>query len=451
MWRRGRGRRRGVGARPGRRWTEVTIPELLLGLPAYYVIAPAEASSNLSRYDGVRYGLRVDGPDAETMNARTRGEGFGAEVKRRIMMGTYALSAGYYDAYYGQAQKARTLVIRAFEAAYKDFDVLLDADDAVGRLPLRVQGRRPDRDVHVRPVLHPVQPGRPSGRQRALRLELRGPAHRRAGARPGPRGGGHDARGGEPGGGCAPRGARTGDAMTEYETVVGLEVHCELSTATKLFCGCRNAFGDEPNTNICPVCLGLPGSLPVLNRRAVELALRIGAALNCSPRSARSSTARTTSIPTCRRTTRSASTTSRSTSTGGWSCPTGRASASNGPTWKRTRARRPTSAAAAASTRPATRWSTTTARACRSSRSSPARHPLGRPGQGLCRRAALDPRGHGSLRRPHGGGLAAGRRQRLGAPRGLDRVRDPVRGEEPELVALAGAGRSTTRCNARSR
>ena len=83
----------------------------MLGLPAYYVIAPAEASSNLSRYDGVRYGLRVDGPDVETMNARTRGEGFGAEVKRRIMIGTYALSAGYYDAYYGQAQKARTLVI----------------------------------------------------------------------------------------------------------------------------------------------------------------------------------------------------------------------------------------------------------------------------------------------------------------------------------------------------
>ena len=103
----------------------VKIPELLLGLPAYYVIAPAEASSNLSRYDGVRYGLRVDGPDAETMNARTRGKGFGPEVKRRIMMGTYALSAGYYDAYYGQAQKARTLVIKAFEAAYRSFDVLL--------------------------------------------------------------------------------------------------------------------------------------------------------------------------------------------------------------------------------------------------------------------------------------------------------------------------------------
>ena len=156
-------------AAAGAKVDQVTIPELLLGLPAYYVIAPAEASSNLSRYDGVRYGLRVDGPDAETMNARTRGEGFGPEVKRRIMMGTYALSAGYYDAYYGQAQKARTLVIRAFEAAYRNFDVLLTPTTPVGRLPVRVQGRRPDRDVHVRPVHHPLQPGGPSGRQRALR------------------------------------------------------------------------------------------------------------------------------------------------------------------------------------------------------------------------------------------------------------------------------------------
>src|SRR4051794_3286526 len=76
-------------------------------------------------------------------------------------------------------------------------------------------------------------------------------------------------------------GATTG-ASTEYETVIGLEVHCELNTATKLFCGCRNAFGDTPNTNVCPVCLGLPGSLPVLNRQAVDSAMRIGLALHCT-------------------------------------------------------------------------------------------------------------------------------------------------------------------------
>ena len=106
------------------------MPSAVYGLSAYYLIAPAEASSNLARYDGVRYGLRVDGDDVATMNAQTRAAGFGAEVKRRIMLGTYALSAGYYDAYYGQAQRVRTLIIRDFERAYEQFDVLLSPDVA---------------------------------------------------------------------------------------------------------------------------------------------------------------------------------------------------------------------------------------------------------------------------------------------------------------------------------
>jgi aspartyl-tRNA(Asn)/glutamyl-tRNA(Gln) amidotransferase subunit B len=71
------------------------------------------------------------------------------------------------------------------------------------------------------------------------------------------------------------------EARTDWETIIGLEVHCELRTESKLFCGCRNSFGEEPNTNICPVCLGLPGSLPVLNHNAVEYAMRIGTALHC--------------------------------------------------------------------------------------------------------------------------------------------------------------------------
>jgi aspartyl-tRNA(Asn)/glutamyl-tRNA(Gln) amidotransferase subunit A len=110
-----------MGARVG----EVSMPTFDYGIDAYYLIAPAEASANLARYDGVRYGRRVDGPDVATMNARTRASGFGAEVKRRIMLGTYSLSAGYYDAYYGKAQKVRTLIIRDFARAYRDFDVLV--------------------------------------------------------------------------------------------------------------------------------------------------------------------------------------------------------------------------------------------------------------------------------------------------------------------------------------
>ncbi len=103
---------------------EVSVPSTLYGLSAYYLIAPAEASSNLARYDGVRYGLRVDGSSTAEMMEATRTAGFGDEVKRRIMLGTYALSAGYYDAYYGKAQKVRTLIIRDFAAAYERFDVL---------------------------------------------------------------------------------------------------------------------------------------------------------------------------------------------------------------------------------------------------------------------------------------------------------------------------------------
>jgi aspartyl-tRNA(Asn)/glutamyl-tRNA(Gln) amidotransferase subunit A len=95
------------------------------GMPCYYLIAPAEASSNLARYDGVRYSLRVDADNYYEMVARTRDAGFGDEPKRRIMLGTYALSAGYYEAYYGQAQKVRTVIAREFAAAFGRFDVLL--------------------------------------------------------------------------------------------------------------------------------------------------------------------------------------------------------------------------------------------------------------------------------------------------------------------------------------
>lgn len=104
---------------------EISCPRFPYGLPTYYIIAPSEASSNLARYDGVKYGVRNDNENLMSMYTKTRAEGFGTEVKRRIMIGTYALSAGYYDAYYLKAQKVRTLIKQDFEKAFEQVDVLV--------------------------------------------------------------------------------------------------------------------------------------------------------------------------------------------------------------------------------------------------------------------------------------------------------------------------------------
>jgi aspartyl-tRNA(Asn)/glutamyl-tRNA(Gln) amidotransferase subunit A len=108
----------------GARLCEVSLPTADYGLATYYLIAPAECSSNLARFDGVRYGLRVDADDVQTMYERTRAAGFGPEVKRRILIGTHALSSGYYDAYYVRAQKARTLIARDFQKAFEACDLI---------------------------------------------------------------------------------------------------------------------------------------------------------------------------------------------------------------------------------------------------------------------------------------------------------------------------------------
>jgi aspartyl-tRNA(Asn)/glutamyl-tRNA(Gln) amidotransferase subunit A len=109
----------------GAKIQEISCPQFPYGLPTYYIIAPSEASSNLARYDGVKYGMRTNNDNLMSMYTKTRAEGFGAEVKRRIMIGTYALSAGYYDAYYLKAQKVRTLIKQDFEAAFEQVDVLV--------------------------------------------------------------------------------------------------------------------------------------------------------------------------------------------------------------------------------------------------------------------------------------------------------------------------------------
>ncbi|MEE8276045.1 MAG: Asp-tRNA(Asn)/Glu-tRNA(Gln) amidotransferase subunit GatA [Alphaproteobacteria bacterium] len=121
LWQRGRQWFEDAGAE----LVEVSLPLTKYALPCYYIIAPAEASSNLARYDGVRYGLRVPGDDLIDMYENTRGQGFGIEVQRRVLIGTYVLSAGYYDAYYLQAQKVRTRIAEDFDQAFKDCDVIL--------------------------------------------------------------------------------------------------------------------------------------------------------------------------------------------------------------------------------------------------------------------------------------------------------------------------------------
>ena len=114
-----------VLARAGAQVENVSVPSVIYGLSSYYLVAPAEASSNLARFDGVRYGLRIDAGNSPDMNTATRTAGFGDEVKRRIMLGTFALSAGYYDAYYGKSQKVRTLIQQDFDRVYGSFDLLL--------------------------------------------------------------------------------------------------------------------------------------------------------------------------------------------------------------------------------------------------------------------------------------------------------------------------------------
>jgi aspartyl-tRNA(Asn)/glutamyl-tRNA(Gln) amidotransferase subunit A len=121
LWDKGLGWLKDAGAET----IEVSLPHTRYALPVYYIIAPAEASSNLARYDGVRFGLRVEGANLNEMYENTRAAGFGAEVRRRILIGTYVLSAGYYDAYYRKAQRVRALIARDFRQAFEKVDAIL--------------------------------------------------------------------------------------------------------------------------------------------------------------------------------------------------------------------------------------------------------------------------------------------------------------------------------------
>ena len=172
----------------GAELVEVSCPHFVHALATYYLILPAEASSNLAKFDAMRYGLRVlpegvDDPSAEEVMRATREAGFGDEVKRRIILGTYALSSGYYDAFYGKAQKVRTLISRDFDAGLHPRRRAALADGADDGVRAGREARRPARDVPQRPRHHP---GQPVGRPRHLGAQRPGRRGRPARRRPDP-------------------------------------------------------------------------------------------------------------------------------------------------------------------------------------------------------------------------------------------------------------------------
>src|SRR5205085_352487 len=197
---------------------DVSLPRTELAIPVYYIIAPAEASSNLSRFDGVKFGHRAKQyVDLMDMYKKTRAEGFGDEVKRRIMIGTYVLSSGYYDAYYLKAQKIRRLISDEFKNAFNEVDVILSPTTPTTAFKIGEKASNP-----VSMYLSDI-----------------------------------------------------------YTIAVNwLEVHAQLATRSKIFSGADTTYGALPNTQACAIDLGLPGVLPVLNGEVVRMAIRFGLSID---------------------------------------------------------------------------------------------------------------------------------------------------------------------------
>ncbi len=277
---------------------EVELPHAQAAMSAYYVLGPCEAFSNLARFDSVRYGYCDEGhKDLGGQYEASRAKGFGPEARRRIMLGSYLLSAGVYDKYYYPAQQVRTLITQDYARAYEKVDCIMapvsprtafkfgEVSDPTsmylsdmftisiniagnGGMSLPVALVRKAACPWVCSLYHPQFKDENMLRVAAALETVYGtpPPWRPP----------------NPEGKAASSHEQARRGPQDWEAVIGLEIHAELTTLdTKMFCGCKLEFGAEPNTHTCPVCLGLPGALPVPNKAAIESIVLAGLATNC--------------------------------------------------------------------------------------------------------------------------------------------------------------------------
>ena len=260
---------------------ELTLNSLDYALASYYVIAMAEASSNLARYNNIRYGFNLD-PEGYEWNsyfAKVRSN-FGEEVKRRIIVGTYVLSSGYYGRYYLKAQKVRALLRREFKSLYSKYDVIIAPTMPI--LPFRIGEKIGDPiklyyvdiDTVVSNLTGMPAISIPAGFSNGLPIGLQIMSDEFQEQKI------FDAAY------FSKNGQNSGEnsiMMSTYGTKIGLEIHCQLTgLRSKLFCSCHCNYREySPNENICPTCTGLPGTLPLLNQTAIEIAEMVCMALRC--------------------------------------------------------------------------------------------------------------------------------------------------------------------------